>query len=262
MTEDSNAGNPLFTKALVHRLPYEGNVREGIVYADDSRVFDLFLPESLHEPAPVVVLVTGYPDPGFESRVGVKQMQIQAYKDWAKLLAASGMAAVTYSNVEPVEDVFTLLSFLRSRASQLQIDPTRTAVWSCSGNVPNAINILHGDSSLRCGVLLYGFMLDAGGSSVVADTAKTFGFANPHEGMKNFPENTPLLVIAAGKDEMPGLNDSIDNFEAEAIACNSPVSVIRYKEGVHAFDILDDSQRSVEMIKLCVGFLRLRLNVY
>ena len=63
------------------------------------------------EPAPVVVLVTGYPDSGFEERVGMKQMQVQAYKDWAKLLAASGMAAVIYSNVEPVEDVFTLLRF-------------------------------------------------------------------------------------------------------------------------------------------------------
>jgi len=58
------------------------------------------------------------------------------------------------------------------------------------------------------------------------------------------------------------LNESIDNFEAEAVARNSPVSVIRYPQGVHAFDSLDDSQRSIEMIKLCLGFLRLRLNVY
>ena len=41
-------------------------------------------------------------------------MQVQAYRDWAKLLAASGMAAVIYSNVEPVEDAFILLlDFLR-----------------------------------------------------------------------------------------------------------------------------------------------------
>ena len=85
---------------------------------------------------------------------------------------------------------------------------------------------------------------------------------NPHSGMENFPENTPILVIRAGKDEFPGLNESVDNFEAEAIARNSPVSVIRYPEGVHAFDSLDDSQRSIELIKLCVGFLRLRLSVY
>jgi dienelactone hydrolase len=262
MTDDSNTENPLFSNPLVYQLPYAGDVREGISYADEARVFDIYLPEQVEGSAPVVVLVTGYPDPGFEERVGMKQMQVRAYRDWAKLLAASGMAAVIYSNVEPVEDAFLLLDFLRSEAAQLQIDPKRIAVWSCSGNVPNAINVLHKECSLRCAVLLYGFMLDAAESSVLLETSKTFGFANPHKGMENFPENTPILVIRAGKDELPGLNESIDNFEAEAVARNSPVSVIRYPEGVHAFDSLDDSQRSIEMIKLCVGFLRLRLNVY
>ena len=262
MTGDPSTENSLFTDPLVYQLPYAGNVREGISYADDARVFDLYLPEKTEGPAPVVVLVTGYPDPGFEERLGMKQMQSQAFKDWAKLLAASGMAAVIYSNVEPIEDAFKLLEFLRREAQQLQIDPQRIAVWSCSGSVPNAINVLHKDNAVRCAALLYGFMLDSADSSVLQETAQTIGFVNPHEGMENFPENTPILVIRAGKDESPGLNESIDNFEVEAIARNSPVSVIRYPEGVHAFDILDDSQRSIEMIKLCVGFLRLRLNVY
>ena len=262
MTDDPNTVNPLFNNPLVYQLPYAGNVREGISYSDDARIFDIYLPEKVEGPAPVVVLVTGYPDPGFEARVGMKQMQIQAYKDWAKLLAVSGMAAVIYSTVEPVEDVFTLLNFLRCEADQLQIDPARIAVWSCSGNVPNAINVLHKDSAVRCAALLYGFMLDTMDSSVVQETAQKFGFVNPHSGMENFPENTPILVIRAGKDEFPGLNESVDNFEVEAIARNSPVSVIRYPEGVHAFDSLDDSQRSIELIKLCVGFLRLRLSVY
>ena len=262
MTDDASTVNPLFTDPLVYQLPYAGNVREGISYAGDNRDFDIYLPEQVEGPAPVVVLLTGYPDLSFKEQLGIKQMQIPAYKDWAKLLAASGMAAVIYSNVEPVEDAFKLLEFLRCEAEQLQIDPERIAVWSCSGSVPNAINVLHKDSALRCAALLYGFMLDTGGSSVVQETGDILGFANPHEGIENFPENTPILVIGAGKDEFPGLNESIDNFEAEAVARNSPVSVIRYPEGVHAFDILDDSQRSIEMIKLCVGFLRLRLNVY
>ena len=262
MTDDSNTANPLFSNSVVYKLPNTANVREGISYADGARVFDIYLPNQAEEPAPVVVLVTGYPDLDFEERIGMKQMEVQSYRDWAKLLAASGMAAVIYSNVDPVEDIFTLLNFLRCKASELQIDSARIAVWSSSSNVPNAINVLHKDSAVRCAALLYGFMLDATDSLVLQEAAQTFGFANPHEGMKNFPENTPILVIGAGKDEFLGLNESIDNFEAEAVARNSPVSVIRYPEGVHAFDILDDSQRSVEMIKLCIGFLRLRLNVY
>ena len=262
MTDDSNTANPLFSNSVVYQLPYAGKVRESISYAGGDRVFDIYLPERVEEPAPVVVLVTGYPDLDFEERVGMKQMEVQSFRGWAKLLAASGMAAVIYSNVEPVEDVFTLLDFLRCEASELRIDPARIAVWSCSSNVPNAINVLHKDSTVRCATFLYGYMLDTTDSSVLQETAQSFRFANPHKGMKNFPENTPILVIGAGKDEFPGLNESIDNFEAEAVARNSPVSVIRYPEGVHAFDILDDSQRSIEIIKLCIGFLRLRLNVY
>lgn len=189
-------------------------------------------------------------------------MQIQAYQDWARLLAANGMAAVLYSNIDAVADAEAVLDFLRRESSQLSIDPARIAVWACSGNVPNALHLVGSDSELRCGVLLYGFMLDSEASTAVEDAAQLFRFANPNRGMESFPENTPLLIIGAGKDEFPGLNASIDAFEEEAVARNSPVSVIRYPEGVHGFDILDDSQRSIEMVKLCVGFLRLRLNIY
>tara|TARA_B110000444_G_scaffold247983_1_gene271319 strand:- start:1123 stop:1911 length:789 start_codon:yes stop_codon:yes gene_type:complete len=262
MTDGSSTANPLLSNPLVYQLPYAGKVREGISYADEARLFDIYLPENVDVPAPVVLLVTGYPDPQFEERFGRRQMQIQAYKDWARLLAASGMAAVIYSNIEPVDDAIILLDFLRSEADKLQIDPSRIAIWSCAGNVPNAINVLHQDSSLRCGALLYGFMLDTADSVELQETAQELGFVNPHEGMENFPENTPILIIRVGKDEFAFLNESIDSFEEEAIARNSPVSVIRYPEGVHAFDRLDDSQRSIEMIKLCVGFLRLRLNLY
>ncbi len=262
MSDDSNAENPLFTNPLVYQLPFSGEVREGISYGEGSRSLDIYLPEGVEGLAPVVVLVTGYPDPGFEAFSGRKQMQIQAYRDWARMLAASGMAAVLYSNVEPVADAATLLRFLRSESAQLPIDPQRIGLWACSGNVPNAIHLAHGDSAVRCAAFLYGFMLDTPDSAAVNETAKVFRFANPNDGMENFPQNTPILVIGAGRDEFSGLNDSIDNFEAEAIARNSPVSVIRFPEGVHGFDILDDSRRSIEMIKLCIGFLQLRLNVY
>lgn len=262
MADDSSKENPLFTKPLVYQLPFDGELREGIQYGSEAQVLDIFMPQQSDGPPPVVVLLTGYPDPGFEALAGRKQMQIQAYRDWAQLLAASGMAAVLYSNIDPVADARAVVAYLRAEAAALAIDAGRIAIWACSGNVPNAIHLAHSDPSLRCAALLYGFMLDTAESDAIEQSAKTFHFANPNAGMTHFPENTPMLVISAGKDEFAGLNESIDAFEAEAIARNSPVSVIRYLEGVHAFDIVDDSRRSIEMIKLCVGFLRLRLNVY
>jgi hypothetical protein len=262
MSDDAIAENPLFSNNLVYQLPYAGKVQAGINYAPGPRLLDLYLPEQKVGPTPVVVLLTGFPDPDFEALTGSKLMQLQAYQDWAKLLAASGIAAVIYSNLEPREDAFLLLDFLRTEASQLGIDPERVAIWSCSGNVPNALHVLNTDSSIRCAVFLYGFMLDSADSDIVAKTAKSTGFVNPNKGMQDFPENTPMLIIRAGKDDLPGVNESIDNFQAEGIARNSPISVIRFNEGVHGFDVLDDSRRSIEMIKLCVEFLRLRLSVY
>lgn len=262
MLDSESSKHPLLNASVVYQLPYEGEVRRAIPYGHGPRYMDLYLPEHVQGPTPVVILLTGYPDSGFESHTGKKQSQLPAYTSWARLLAASGMAAVVYSNVEANTDAFSLIEFLKREASRLQIDPDRLAIWACSGNVPNALNIVHGDSSIRCAVLLYGFMLDTTDVTVVADTASAIGFANPNNGMENFPENTPLFIVKAGKEENPGLNQSIDLFEAEAIARNSPVSVVHYEEGVHAFDILDDSQRSIEMIKLSVQFLRLRLGVY
>jgi len=262
MSDPEHKDNPILSKPLVYQLPYEGEVRRGIAYASGPRVMDLYLPEQLAEPASVMVLVTGYPDPGFEAKTGRKLMELQANIDWAKLFAANGIAAVIYSNIEPNADAFLLLDFLKTQAPALGLDRERIGIWSSSGNVPNAVNVLHTDTALRCAVLLYGYMLDTKGDSIVADSSKAIGFVNPNRGMEHFPENAPILIVKAGKDELPGLNQSIDDFEAEALARNSPVSVIEFKEGVHAFDIFDDSQRSIEMIKLCLGFLRLRLNVY
>ncbi len=262
MPDTQSSENPMLANPVVYQLPYAGEVRRGISYGSGPGILDLYLPEQLQQPAPVAVLVTGYPDPGFEEKTGRKIMQLQANVDWARLLAASGIAAVIYSNVEPNADAFSVLAFLRSEAAVLQIDPERIGIWSCSGNVPNAINLLHADSRLRCAVLLYGYMLDSSDTSAVADAAATFGFVNPNRGMENFPENTPILIIKAGKDELPGLNQSIDLFEAEAISRNSPVSAINFVEGIHAFDSFDDSRRSVEMIKLCLQFMRLRLRLY
>ena len=54
MTDDPSTENSLFTDPLVYQLPYAGNVREGISYADDARIFDLYLPEKTEGPAPVV----------------------------------------------------------------------------------------------------------------------------------------------------------------------------------------------------------------
>ena len=68
----------------------------------------------------------------------------------------------------------------------------------------------------------------------------------------------PLLVARAGLDH-PFLNAAADRFVQEALARNASLEVLNHPEGRHGFDILDDDERSREIIARTLEFLRARL---
>ena len=212
---------------------------------------------------PAVVFVTGYSDPGVQKFLGCKTKEMASYISWGQLAAASGLVGITYANREPAADVHTVLQYVRENAVSLDIDENRIAVWSCSGNVPNALSVLMepGQDYLKCAVLCYGFMLDLDESTSVADAAKQVGFVNPgvERSVDDLPRGLPLFVARAGRDQFPGLNDSIDRFLMKALACNLPVTFVNHPDGPHAFDLFDDSATSREIIKRILSFLQFHL---
>lgn len=224
---------------------------------------DLYRPSVSNSaaPAPAVVFVSGYPDPGFERMLGCKLKDMGQYVSWGRLVAASGLVAVTYANREPA-DLHGLFGYLRQNAASLGIDANRIGVWAGSGNVPMALSLLMQESgdSCQCAVLCYGFMLDLGDVTHVADAAAQFGFANPCAG-KSIDDlsHVPLFVVRAGQDQMPHLNDTIDRFVAAALTRNLPLTLANHATGPHAFDVLDDSDTSREMIRMILAFLRFHL---
>jgi hypothetical protein len=212
---------------------------------------------------PVLVFVMGYPDPGMRAMMGCSAKEVGQYTSWARLVAAHGMVGVTYSAPEPAGDTLELLRYLRENAHALGLDATRIALWSCSGNVPNALGVLMHEApgSLRCAVLCYGIMLDAGGTTYVADAQKMWRFANPSAGRSaaDLPSETPLLVTRAGHDEIPHLKDSIDRFVADALALDLPITVINHRGAPHAFDTILDDEPTREIIRRMLAFLRFHL---
>jgi acetyl esterase/lipase len=103
-------------------------------------------------------------------------------------------------------------------------------------------------------------MLDLEGSTAVAEAAARFGFVNPcPEKSLDLPQELPLLVVRAGQDAMPSLNETIDLFLAEALTRNLPVTLVNHASTPHAFDVLDDSEASREVIRRILGFLRSHL---
>lgn len=226
---------------------------------------DIYYPPDLKSGAriPAVVFVTGYSDVGFQKMLGCKLKDMESYISWGQLTAASGMVAIAYSAVEPAADTDALLQYVRQHAASLGIDENRIGVWACSGNVSNALSVLmnEGRNYLKCAVLCYGVMLDLEGYTSTAESAKRFGFVNSSAGksVADLPRDLSLFIVRAGKDEMPHLNETLDRFLAKAVSFNLPITFTNHPTAPHAFDVLDDSETSREVIRQILAFMQFHL---
>jgi dienelactone hydrolase len=255
---------PITKRPVVYRMLGQESVivRRDVPYRDDLTI-DLYYPPQLKVRAPAVIFVTGYPDPGFQKFLGCRQKEMASYISWAELAAASGLIAVTYANREPPADAEAVIAFIRQNAETLGIDETRIGIWSCSGSVPTALSVLMNEPSdaFRCAVLCYGLMLDLDSHTAVADGAKQFGYANPvaAKSVSDLPPKLPLMIVRAGRDEFPHLNETLDRFVSKAMECNLPMTLVNHPEAPHAFDVAHDSEMSREVIRRVLGFMRFHL---
>lgn len=241
---------------VVRNVPYKA-------LEDETLVLDVYRPaEPAPKKPPVVLFVTGYPDTGMRKMIGCNAKDMESYVSWARLVAASGMAGISCSVREPATDVGLALNHVRAHSAELGVDASRVGVWSCSGNVPNALSLLMAErQSVACAVLCYGFMLDFEGSTLVADASTTFRFANPSAGrtLDDLPRETPLFIARAGRDETPHLNETIDRFVAKAVERNLPLTLANLPDAPHAFDIVDDTDASRNVVRSILDFLKLYL---
>jgi acetyl esterase/lipase len=176
-----------------------------------------------------------------------------SYVSWARLVAASGMIGVTYSNRVP-DDGRAVLAYLRSNAAALGIDEARLAIWAASGNSPMAMSLLDG---VRCAALCYPF-IGLGNGPEVQQAAAMFHFAAPAMTLEELPA-IPLFVARAGRDEMPGLNALIDRFVPAAIARGLPITVVNHPTGPHSFELLEDSPTTRAVVQQLLAFLQIHL---
>lgn len=258
-------------RSVVYRLPGTDGVevRRDVEYRatdEGALTMDVYYPPGSKAGArtPAVVFAAGFPDPGFEKKVGCKFKEMGSSTSWGRLAAASGLVAITYTSREPAEDIHALLQYVRRNAGPLGIDGDRLGVWASSGNVPLALSVLMREAGdyLKCAVLCYGYMLDLDGSTEVAEAAETWGFANPCAGQSfdELPKDTPLLIVRAGQDEMPHLNETVDRFMTKALADNLPVTLVNHHAAPHAFDISHDGETSREVIRQILTFMRFHLS--
>ena len=263
--------NDIAAKQVVYTMPRvcDAIARREIEFlaADGTALkMDVYHPpdSGLDTRAPLVVIIAGYPDAGFERIVGCKFKDMGSTTSWARLIAASGMAAIAYTNREPIGDLHAVLEHVRQNAAALHVDENRLGIWASSGNVPLALSLLMDDAPARvtCAALFYGYTLDLDGATGVAETARAFGFVNPCAGKRvdDLRPGIPLFLARAGKDQMPGVNVAMDRFLQEVVTTNRPITFVNHAAGPHAFDVLDDSDTSREIVKRALSFLRFALD--
>ena len=179
-----------------------------------------------------VVIVEGYPDPGFVKHVGCRFMDMQWSISVAQLIAATGMAAITYANRQPAADALAIIDYATANSAQLGIDGSRLGLWATSGHGPVALSVL---DRVSCAVL----------SNPVTGPATTL----------SLPAAVPMFVIRSGKDETPGLNESLDRFVASALTVNHPITLVNHPEASHAFELNHDSSTTRHLIRQALTFL-------
>jgi hypothetical protein len=255
-------------KRVVYRIPGVNavSIQRDVEYRTTEAgvlTMDLYHPPEPDARTPAVVIVAGFSDVGYEAFTGCKFKDTEFNISWGQLMAASGLIAITYTNREPVADLQGLLQHVRRNAASLGVDENRIGVWASSGNVPLALSVLMQDDRnfLKCAALCYGFTLDLDGSTAIADAARIWKFVNPGAGKSaaDLPPDLPLFVARAGRDEFPHLNETLDRFVANALACNLPITLVNHRTAPHAFDLLDDSEVSREIIRQILAFMRFHL---
>jgi hypothetical protein len=208
-------------------------------------------PAPIADPPPAVVIIEGYPDPGFAKFLGCRFMDMAWSISMAQLIAASGVAAITYANCQPSSDAAAVLEYVKAKAGTLGLDGTRLGFYATSGHAPVALSVL---DRARCAVLSNPFTFDINGATHVADASKMFRFEAPI--MNKIASDKPLFVIRSGKDEMPGLNASLDHFVTHALAANHSVRLVNHPDAPHSFDVFHDSDATRRILREALAFLR------
>lgn len=259
-------------KPVVYTVPGmdKVEVRRDLVYRTEGAQqmkADVYLPPGGAARRPVVVFIHG----GVGDDVPLRPKDWGIYQSWGRLAAASGYVAVVFNHrvgfpdprlATATGDLRALLDFLRTHASEWRADPERVALAAYSAGGPMLAPALRGElPGVRC-VLAFYALLEIADSSFHREhlTAEELKRYSPREALlAPGHADLPLFVARGGRDQIPGFNDWMARFLETAIAQNAELTLMIHPTGVHGFDNQNDDERSREIIRATLEFLRLHL---
>jgi acetyl esterase/lipase len=243
-------------------------VRPNVVFEDSGGrelKLDLYFPQTMTRPPPVVVLIHGGP---IEPEASPKDWGV--YVSYGELLAASGFAAVTFNHRyhaladlrRAAADVGEVLDFVRRSGGAWSIDSERLALWTFSGGGPFLSSTIYDcPPFVRCLVAYYAIldlqeMPEESPNGVDGETLREF---SPLARLESHKGSVPPLLIARAGSDHPFLNASLDRFVERALASNWTLDLLTHPQGRHGFDILDDQPRTREILTRTLDFLKTHL---
>ena len=261
-------------RPVVYRMPEAdtAKVRVNISYKKDPTAdflrMDLYTPANAKSVLPIVILIHG----GVESDDPLRPKDWGFYKSWGRLIAASGMAAVTFNhrvgfpdpNLEQgSRDVEDLIGFVRTHSDEWGLDRNRICLAAYSAGGPMlSMAMRDRPPYIRCLVGFYPF-LDIQESALHKKylTAQQLTEFSPiHYLAQDAATLPPIFVARAGRDQIPDLEPGLDRFIAEAVRHNIALEFMNHPHGVHSFDSLSDDDRSREIVKAAIEFIKAHLS--
>lgn len=259
--------------AIVYRLPGMDKVRvvSNLKYTEVDNphlLMDVYIPPDLEprERRPVVVFIHGGAGPENKAK------DWGIFQSWGRLLAAAGLVAAAFTHrfspppqsllAEAVSDVDSAINYLRSNAESIHVNADHIGVcaWSSGGALLRPL-LTKKPQFVRC-VLAFYAMLDLQQYAPAGDAAALQLFKE-FSAITALSEDSatmiPMWIARAGRDEFPMLNDAVDRFTARALAVNAPITVINHPSGAHGFDNQNDDERSREIIRSAIEFMRTHL---
>lgn len=217
------------------------SVTPGITYLKDAKgelKFDLYRPSGSRARAlPLVVFINGIGD-----GPGNKPKDWGIYRDWARIAAAEGMAAITMeSDGSRVQDsIKALFAYVEREGPRHGIDPARIGFYAASANVNEAARYAMGPDAargLRAAIYYYG-MAPQGSLRV----------------------DLPSLFIVAEGDVGGGMGATYGTLWTRIMEAKAPWTLVFAKGQPHGFDGLSETAEARRLVQQSVAFLKTSLS--
>ena len=258
-------------KRIVYQVPGMKNVRvkRNLVYKSAGRrelQMDVYSRRSSRRRLPAVLFIHGGRVP---PNLLTTPKDWAAYVSFGELAAASGFVGVTFNHrfytweslADSQADVMDAVKYVRANAAMLGVDPERIILWAISAGGIFLSEPLRARPAYVTALIGYYVELDlrnarqAAPASVSDETLRNFSPVYYLEQAAKDHIFPPMFIARAGLDEA-SLNGGLDHFVQLALKNNVPLELFNHPEGQHGFDIENDNERSREILKRTIEFIR------